>query len=486
MEKSLARNAVSKLTLNIFNIVIPLLVGAYLSRTFGPAVMGDINYIQSLYTYLVVFSNFGVYQYGLRELSRVRDDRKKFDEVFSNLFFIILVANLVVILLYLAFISILYPGTRVSAIGYAFTLNFVANFFFVDWVMEAREDFGFITRKSIVIQTIYAILIFIFIRSADNYVAYGILVGIALFFNYLTTFVYLRTRVKLKMSFRSLRLKDHLKPMFVVVIFSNAGLLFIQLDKIMIGAFMNRELLSYYTMAHGIMLIINTLMLTVVHVTIPRLNKYLSDQNHTLYDTLLNRIFRVYLMFLFPAAVGLSLVAREAILIYGGSQFVQAIPILSMFAVYMVVLGLENILTNQIMYVKRQEKVQVRIVFLCGFLNLLFNIGLITLGAFTPMAALVTTTIANGLLVAAQYWYIRVRMKFHFIIFSMTNMKYLFFSLVFIPVTYLIRSAGLGTLLNFVLIITVNTAIYLLMLFLTKEPFLGELMDMVRKKRVDR
>ncbi|HAT4276914.1 TPA: oligosaccharide flippase family protein, partial [Clostridium perfringens] len=69
MQKSIARNFLFKFILNIFNIVIPVLVGPYLARKLGPDQMGIFNYSQTIFTYFFIFASFGVYQYGIRELS---------------------------------------------------------------------------------------------------------------------------------------------------------------------------------------------------------------------------------------------------------------------------------------------------------------------------------------------------------------------------------------------------------------------------------
>lgn len=83
MNSSLSRNIIFKFLLNTFNVVIPIIIGPYTLRIFGPDLIGVINYSQTIYGYFFIFAGFGAYQYGLREISRVRDDKKK---VITNLY----------------------------------------------------------------------------------------------------------------------------------------------------------------------------------------------------------------------------------------------------------------------------------------------------------------------------------------------------------------------------------------------------------------
>ena len=91
MSKSISKNIIFKFLLNIFNVVVPIIIGPYVLRVLGPDLMGTINFSQTIYGYFFIFAGFGVYQYGLREISRVRDDKEKaltgiYESIYSNLY----------------------------------------------------------------------------------------------------------------------------------------------------------------------------------------------------------------------------------------------------------------------------------------------------------------------------------------------------------------------------------------------------------------
>ena len=51
MKKSIFKNMIFKFLLNIFNLIIPIIIGPYVLRVLGPELMGTVNFAQSIYGY---------------------------------------------------------------------------------------------------------------------------------------------------------------------------------------------------------------------------------------------------------------------------------------------------------------------------------------------------------------------------------------------------------------------------------------------------
>ena len=54
MNKSISKNIFFKLLLNIFNLIIPILIGPYALRVLGPENMGIVNFSQTIYGYFYI------------------------------------------------------------------------------------------------------------------------------------------------------------------------------------------------------------------------------------------------------------------------------------------------------------------------------------------------------------------------------------------------------------------------------------------------
>ena len=48
MSKSISKNIIFKFLLNIFNVVVPIIIGPYVLRVLGPDLMGTINFSQTI------------------------------------------------------------------------------------------------------------------------------------------------------------------------------------------------------------------------------------------------------------------------------------------------------------------------------------------------------------------------------------------------------------------------------------------------------
>lgn len=477
MSKSIFKNIIFKFLLNLFNLVVPILIGPYVLRKLGPDLMGTVNFAQTIFGYFFIFAGFGVYQYGLREISRVRHDKELLSKTFTSLFVFTGMTTILTTIAYVFFIKYMYSGTVVYTACMILTFNLIANIFYVEWINEALENYDFITIKTIIVRIIYIILLFMFVKSAKDVNNYLYLLVLSTVLNNIISYVYIKKSIKF--NFKEIKIVRHIKPMFLVVILSNVNVLYTQLDKFLLGEFVGLKEVGYYTAAQNISTIISTLLLSVIHATIPRLSNYIAKENDEKYISLLDKITKIYFMLLFPAAIGMTVLSKEIILIYGGQEYIDSVPMLIVFSVYMITLGYETILGNQVMYVKKKEKEQVEMIFIGGFINLILNILLLKMNLLNGTYSIITTMIANIVVIILECIYIRKKLNLDFNIFSLDKSKYLFISLLFIPITSFITNSINNIFIVSALAIGINGILYFGILLLIKDNTLMELFNKI-------
>ena len=194
MKKSLFKNMLYKILLNVFNLIVPILVGTYVNRALGVSSLGKVQFAESIFNYFFIFASFGVYQYGLREMSRLKNDREKVSQLFTSLFTISFVSGIAALLFYLSFSYLGYSEKSTFPILLIFAFNFVVNIFYVEWVNEAMENYDFITIKTIIVRSIYVILIFIMVNTPEDYHEYAILLVFSMFMNNIVSFIYIKRK----------------------------------------------------------------------------------------------------------------------------------------------------------------------------------------------------------------------------------------------------------------------------------------------------
>jgi O-antigen/teichoic acid export membrane protein len=271
--------------------------------------------------------------------------------------------------------------------------------------------------------------------------------------------------------------------MLYVVILSNTGVLYTQLDKIMLkDSIGGTTAVGYYYMAQRIMLIVNTLLLTIIQVTMPRLSNYLGNNSKEEYLILLKKVIKIYFLLLFPASIGLLCLSKEAIYIFGGPDFLAAVPVMIVFAIYMLSIGVEGVIANQMIYLHGKEKEDAILVLIGGVINLIFNVILSVTGNFTMVSAITTTLIANLIVIALEYRMVKKVIKLDIHLFAYENIKYFYYSLIFIPITFGIKFVISNTLIACVVEVLICGLVYLGMLLITRDKVFFELLNKILVK----
>lgn len=438
MVKSLFRNAFFKGVLSVFNIVVPILVIPYVYRILTPDAIGYIEYGTTLYTYFGLLGALGIYNYGVREISKHRDDPAVVKKMFCNLFTIGIISNILVLFLYLLTILTVIKTSPLLLIMLVLSGNLVANIFYVEWMNEANEEFFFITIKTIIIRLVSVVFIFLLVREPVDYLTYVIIITGVLFFNNIVSFWYVCARMELnwKFSWTDIEWRKYLAPLFFILILNNSNLLYTMMDKLMLGYYCNIDEVAYYGVGQKIMDIVRGLLMTIVFVSMPRLAYHL-EENISIYKAGILKIIRMMLLLTLPVAVGIILLSEEIVLLFAGAPYLSAVPVLQVFAFRVIVTGVEAILTQQIIFLHGKERILVVYNLMCGGLNVALNFAF--LSVLTPFVAICTTVISELCFQCICFWYIKHRLGIHTGIWNKANLNYVALSLAFIPVVLVFR-----------------------------------------------
>jgi Membrane protein involved in the export of O-antigen and teichoic acid len=482
MSKSISKNAVFKTVLNISNIILPIIVMPFVLDAIQPQLNGYISVGENYTALFMIFASFGIYQYGLREVSRVRDDKMKLRQTITSLFVITTVTTTIISVLYALFLISFHIKDAYFYTCMVMGFNIIFNVFNVEWVNEALENYDFITIKTMVVKIIYNVLTILFVKTEADFLFYIYLTCGINFINNISSFLYIKKRIRF--DFSDLQFKKHLKPMFSVVILTNTYILYTWLDKNMIGSLIGSTETGYYATAQKVMSMIDILMFTIVQVSIARLTNYLENHSREIYLNLLNKIVKVYFLLLFPASIGLLGVSNQVMFIMGKGtdNYLPAAPILMVFSIYMLTIGIDRIIADQILYIFGKEKEDSKLVLIGGILNLILNIILVITKTFTGATAIGTTLIANLVVIVLEYRLVKMDLNLNIKLFTFDNLKYLYYSLIFIPITLTINKVIPNIILSCILNVAICCFVYLIILVATKDNVFFELLSIILDK----
>jgi PST family polysaccharide transporter len=137
-----------------------------------------------------------------------------------------------------------------------------------------------------------------------------------------------------------------------------SGLMFFftaNVDKVLIGYMLGDKALGLYSQAFNLMnKPVQVLVTPLTGLMLPALSR--AADNPTQYARLLMGFFRTIALVMLPAAVGLSLVANEAMVVLGGPRWAAAGPLLAALAVSILVQGFINVFGSVLASVGRADR----------------------------------------------------------------------------------------------------------------------------------
>lgn len=479
MAKSIKKNAIASTLLKCLNIIFPIFIGPYLAYVLDESYYGEFNRAASIVSWFVPFASFGIYSYGIRAISKVKDDSKQLSYLFTCLFTIGMVSSITTFAIFLIFVFISVP-TEFYSLYIILGIQIITTFIYVEWMNEAFENYGFILKKTFIIRLFNLISVFILVRKPTDIVNYaGIISGVNLA-NYFVSFYYIKKQVAFtKININDL--KQFFWPLVSMLLLANANLLYTALDRLFISMQSNTININYYTFSVTITQVITQVINAIVVVTIPRLSNYLGSNRQKDYYYLLDKSSRIFYMIGIPMCIGLACFGKSAIFLYGGEKYIMAGTTLSVFGVRTLFWLVDQSLNYQVIFPHGYESKLMMIYFGCGIINLLLNGLLFVFNIYGAQYYVITTMISEIFVVLFDILLINKYVSKKAVTINHHYFKYLLVSLLFVPVTSILKDIlnyqyvlNIQFLVSTVFIIGVCIIIYFAILYVLKDKVLIE------------
>lgn len=395
VQKSLKKNAVYSFIKAFMNLAFPLISFPYASRILLPEGIGKVNFANSVIEYFTLAASLGIFSYAAREAVRVRDDKHALNKIFREILTINLFSTTIsyILLFFALFFISKFSEYRVLLIVCSTKILFTT--IGVDWIFNVHEEYKYVTVRSVIFQAISLALLFLLVRTPDDYVAYAFIgvfssVG-SNFCNifYARKFVNFFDRTKIE-------IKKHFKPIFTFFGMSVASKIHTALDSVMLGFMLSDSAVGYYSAANKIKGLVVGLITAILATLLPRSSYYLGQNKNDEYQKIVSKSLNFSLFFSMPAALGIMLVAKPLILLFSGSEFLAALPSMLIMSPVIVFIAVASFADNMILLPQRLEKVSLQSQIIGCIVNIVLNYTLIPIwGVF---GAAFSTFIVEGII----------------------------------------------------------------------------------------
>ncbi len=389
-------NTIYSIIKSVTAILFPLISFPYASRMLLPEGIGKVNFAHSIVSYFSLLASLGLATYAIRECSRVREDKEKLGKVASELMSLNIMTALIsyVLLGFTMLFARPLDNYRALIVVQSTAIMFTA--LGTDWLNSAMEDFQFITLRTVGFQILSLLLMFLLVRSPDDYVYYALITVIsssgANFINIFYRKKFCRVRFTLHMQ-----IKRHLPPVLLLFAMQLSQIIFTNADVTILGLFHGDWEVGLYSTAVKIYNIISQVVTSILWVVMPRLSLYYANREYDKINPLLRKILGFSLALGLPCVAGLNMLADEAVQIVGGALYSAAAPALRILtiALFFSLVG-GGFIGNIIMLPSAREKYFFVACCTAAIVNVVLNAIMIpTLGIY---GAAIATAVSTGVI----------------------------------------------------------------------------------------
>lgn len=468
--------------LNLINtgtqMLFPLITFPYVCRVIEADGIGQINFFQSIISYISLFTCLGIPMYAIREIARDRSDVVQMNRTAME----ILLLHSMLTLVGYAIVAILCLTVPQIQVNIPLFLILSLTIFFTaigcEWFYQGIEDFKYITIRGLIIKTISVVLLFIFVKSKTDLLYYGCYTVFGVLGGNIFNFFRLRKYIhRENIIFSELHIKRHIKPVLKVFSFSVVTSIYLQLNTVLLGFLKNALAVGYFAAATKVMQMLLTMSACLGSVMMPRASHLIAENKEDEFNRLIQKSYDFTLAIALPMTIGLIFCAPSLITALCGVKFEHSILPSQIIAPIILMVAISNVFGIQVLF----PKGKINIVTLCcgigAVADLILNLCLI------PFFSYIGTSIAYlGAEVATTVsMYFIGRRYIPIIYFKKSHLTYALGCIVMAFALYGISLLQLPTLTILLLQGCCGVLAYFIILCICKDEMLVQILSKIKR-----
>lgn len=475
MAKSIKRNYIYNIIQQVLTLLTPLITTPYISRVIGAEKIGTYSYISSIVVYFALFAALGTVNYGQREISYCQDDRKRRTEVFWNNEILCVISTVVCFIIYITFCffqnenRIIYLILSLSVLDVCFNIN---------WLFIGMEEFGVIVLRNIIVKIVIIGFIFVFVRSIDDLELYVLGLTLASVVSNLSLWSFVPKFVD-KPNLKKLRPFANIRTVISLFIPAIAISIYTVLDKTMIGVITKDATENgFYEQAIKISKIALMAVTSLGSVMVPRIGYHFEKNENALVIDYMYKSYRFVGLIGIPMWLGLIAISPNLVPWFLGKGFERVIPLIMVLAFLLIAIGVNNVTGAQYLIPTKRQDIYTKTVLIGAIVNFIANICFIPL--LGAIGAAIASVLAETVIAVVQLIIVRKELSIFVIIKGF--IKYIISGLIMFCVVFLIGKQFSPSVGNTVLLIITGTLIYVISLFILRDSFFINNIDIIIKR----
>ncbi|MBQ0165618.1 MAG: flippase [Treponema sp.] len=393
-QPSLQKNFILSTLYEILCVIAPFITAPYAARVLGPANTGIYSYTHSYVMYFTLIASLGTAQYGKREISRTRDDRKLCSKLFWEIELLSIVTSCVALLGWGIFV---FFATQYKLYFIILTLFILAKMFDITWFFTGQEQFKYTVTRNTIVKITGIVCLYTFVKTPEDLWIYFLFHAGVDFLGSLSMWISL-PRFLVPVDRKTLTIRPHFKETLVYFIPTVATSIYTILDKTLIGLITHEETENgFYEQATKIIHVVRAFAFSAVNSVLGARTSYLFEQKKT--DEIKDKIHNSIDFILFMSigcCLGLVGIASNFVPLFYGPGYEPVILIMQLLSPILIITGISTNL-NDLYFTPGGYKKKSAIYVITGAItNLICN--LLFIPRLNALGAVIGTLIAESVI----------------------------------------------------------------------------------------
>ncbi len=376
MKSNLGANILYQIIYQMLILILPVATSPYISRILGAEQLGIYSYTYSIAYYFALVAALGINNHGSRVIAEAKHDKKRLNQVFSDLFTLHALIAIIVFAIYIFYLFFIFQEVKVK-IYLAIQIFYVLSVFFdINWLFFGLEQFKITVTRNMIVKIITVLSIFIFIKEETDLWKYCFIMS----FGFLVSQSVVWMFVKKYVSFVKPKwdgMKKNIIPMIILFVPTVAVSLYKIMDKIMLGNMSVKAEVGYYENSEKIINMLVGVITAVGTVMLPKMSSLVSKGEKKLVEYYMSLSIKLVICFSIALSFGLVAIAFQFSTAFFGEKFAECGYLIMILACSVPFIAFANVIRTQYLIPNHRDKLYLVSVMAGALVNIIINVYLI-------------------------------------------------------------------------------------------------------------
>lgn len=380
-------------------MAIPLLTYPYLIRVLGVDLYGRVVFAQAILGYFVILIDFGFNISATKEISVHRNNKNKLNEIVSSVFIIKGLLFVISVACFMVILNFIEQAENYKLLYYLTLYVCLNNWLFPIWYFQGLENMKYITLINLGSRSIFLVLIFVLIKSQNDYLYFPIINGVGVIISILTALfvIFFKHGIRLFLPDKSV-LSYYLNESIPIFISNISIKVYVSSNKVLLGAFLGMGSVAFYDLAEKLVSMLRMPQGILSQVLFPKMSR---ERNLSFVRKVFTMSFFVNLGFY----MFLLIFLKPIILLLGGEEMLAVIPTAIILGLTVPLTAMSNVFGVQLLLPFGYNREFSTVIVSSGLIYLILILSIWTFFEVSIENISLATVMTEAFVVAYMFYY---------------------------------------------------------------------------------